>query len=136
MTRTLKTSVSDMVAAARSRIEELSAVETIALLDDPDTVIVDLRDIRERQREGAIPGAFHCPRGMLEFWVDPDSPYYKDIFDRDAKFVLHCAAGWRSALAADTMQNMGFDKIAHIDGGFKAWKDADGPIEPLAKGPA
>ncbi|MHA3916195.1 rhodanese-like domain-containing protein [Halovulum sp. GXIMD14793] len=136
MTRKLKTSVADMVAAARSRIKELSAVETIALLDDPDTVIVDLRDIRERQREGAIPGAFHCPRGMLEFWIDPDSPYYKDIFDHDAKFVLHCAAGWRSALAADTMQSMGFDKVAHIDGGFKAWRDADGPIEPLAKGPA
>lgn len=129
MPRTLKTSAAEMVADARTRIEEIEAVEAISIVSDPETVIVDLRDIRERQREGFIPGAFHCPRGMVEFWVDPDSPYFKEIFDRDAKFVFHCASGWRSAITVDSLQKMGFEGAAHIAGGFSAWKQAGGPIE-------
>jgi len=120
-----------MVAAARGRIEEIEAADAVALLGDPDVVIVDLRDVRERQREGYIPGSFHCPRGMAEFWVDPQSPYYKDIFGRDAKFIFHCASGWRSAITVDTLQQMGFDNIAHIRDGFTSWQAAGGPVERI-----
>jgi len=129
MPRTLKINVARMVAEARDRIEEIDAADAIALLGDPDVVIVDLRDVRERQRGGYIPGSFHCPRGMAEFWVDPDSPYYKEIFGRDVKFIFHCASGWRSAITVETLQRMGFDNIAHIKHGFTSWQDAGGPIE-------
>ncbi len=124
----LKKPVAQMVAEARARIEELSVDELQAIMDDPKTLIVDIRDVRERQRLGYIPGSYHAPRGMLEFWVDPESPYFKEIFGEDRKFVLHCAAGWRSALSAATLQDMGFE-AAHLDGGFAAWKEANGPIE-------
>ena len=134
MPRTLRINVSQMVAAARGRIEEIEAADAIALLGDPDVVIVDLRDVRERQREGYIPGSFHCPRGMAEFWVDPQSPYYKDIFGRDAKFIFHCASGWRSAITVDTLQAMGFDNIAHIRNGFTSWLAAGGPVERIEQG--
>lgn len=129
MARTLKTSAAQMVADAREQIEEIAAADAVKLVDDPNVVIVDLRDVRERQRGGFIPGSFHCPRGMVEFWVDPDSPYYKDVFDRDAKFVFHCASGWRSAITVDTLQKMGFENAAHISDGFTGWKSAEGPIE-------
>lgn len=129
MTRKLKLTVAQMVADARSRIEEIEAADAIALLGDPQVVIVDIRDVRERQRGGFIPGSFHCPRGMAEFWVDPQSPYYKDIFGRDAKFIFHCASGWRSAITVDTLQRMGFDNIAHIRDGFTSWQAAGGPVE-------
>ena len=134
MPRTLRINVSQMVAAARALIEEIEAADAIALLGDPDVVIVDLRDVRERQREGYIPGSFHCPRGMAEFWVDPQSPYYKDIFGRDAKFIFHCASGWRSAITVDTLQQMGFDNIAHIRDGFTSWQAAGGPVERVEQG--
>ena len=98
----LKTSVADMVAAARARIEEVETAAAIAMVDDPTVVIVDLRDVRERQRSGFIPGSFHCPRGMVEFWVDPQSPYYKPIFGEEKRFVFHCASGWRSALRSSS----------------------------------
>jgi len=125
----LKTTVADMVAAARARIKEVETSDLIAMLDDPDVVIVDLRDIRERQRGGYIPGAFHAPRGMIEFWVDPTSPYYKDIFgQQDKTFVFHCASGWRSALTVATLNDMGFD-CAHLREGFSAWEPAGGPVE-------
>lgn len=129
MANTLKTNSAQMVAKAREQIEEIDAVDALKMADDPNVVIVDLRDVRERQRSGFIPGSFHCPRGMVEFWVDPDSPYYKDVFDKDAKFVFHCASGWRSAITVETLQNMGFENSAHITGGFTSWKDAGGPIE-------
>ncbi|MCB1698751.1 MAG: rhodanese-like domain-containing protein [Pseudomonadales bacterium] len=129
MRRTLRITVAQMVADARGRIEEIDADDAIALPGDPDVVIVDLRDVRERQRGGYIPGSFHCPRGMVEFWVDPESPYYKDIFGSEAKFVFHCASGWRSAITVDTLQRMGFDNIAHIRDGFNAWCNAGGPVE-------
>lgn len=126
----LKTTAAEMVASARDRIEEIAAADAVALVDDPTIQIVDLRDPRERERTGFIPGSFHCPRGMLEFWVDPDSPYFKDVFAQDKKFVFHCASGWRSALSVATLQDMGFD-AAHITEGFTGWEKAGGPIEQV-----
>ena len=123
----LKTPVARMVAEAKARIREIDAPEAIAMADRDDVVIVDLRDPRERDRVGFIEGAFHCPRGMVEFWVDPESPYFKPIFGEDKTFVFHCASGWRSALTVDTLQNMGMEKVAHITGGFSSWVDAGGP---------
>jgi rhodanese-related sulfurtransferase len=124
----LKISASDMVAKARARIEEIDTSDGIALVNDPNVQIVDLRDPRERARSGFIPGSFHCPRGMLEFWVDPDSPYFKDVFAQDKKFVFHCASGWRSAISVATLQDMGFE-AAHLKDGFGGWEKAGGPIE-------
>ena len=124
----LKTSVAKMVENARARIEEVETADAIAMVDDPDVVIVDLRDIRERQRSGYIPGSFHCPRGMLEFWVDPESPYFKEIFGEDKKFVFHCASGWRSALSVATLQDMGFE-AAHLREGFSTWEKQGGSVE-------
>ncbi|MDD2868074.1 rhodanese-like domain-containing protein [Neomegalonema sp.] len=128
----LKTGVAQMVAAAKARIEEIDTPEAVALLADPKTLFVDLRDPREREREGHIPGSFHCPRGMLEFWVDPESPYFKPIFGEDRRFILHCAGGWRSALSAATLQDMGFE-AAHLKNGFGDWKKQGGPVEHPAK---
>lgn len=114
-----------LVAAAEAKIETISATVAIELLGTDDVVFVDLRDVRELQREGGIPGAFHCPRGLLEFWIDPESPYHHDIFAAPKKFVFFCNLGWRSALAADIAQQMGL-RTCHIDGGFEAWKAAGG----------
>ncbi len=94
----LKRPVKTMVAEAKARITEITAADAIAMHEEDDVVIVDIRDIRERQKLGYISGSFHAPRGMLEFWVDPESPYFKDIFGEDKRFILHCASGWRSAL--------------------------------------
>ena len=127
----LKTSSAQMVADARARIEEVETKDAIEMLDDPNITFVDLRDIRERQRTGAIPGSFHCPRGMVEFWVDPDSPYFKEIFAQERKFVFHCASGWRSAISVATLQDMGFE-AAHLKDGFSGWEKAGGPVERLA----
>ncbi len=124
----LKVSAAQMVANARARIEEVETVDAIAMVGDPNVVIVDLRDVRERQRSGYVPGSFHCPRGMAEFWVDPDSPYFKDVFAQDKKFVFHCASGWRSALTVATLQDMGFD-AAHLREGFGTWAEHGGPVE-------
>ena len=125
----LKTSSAQMVADARARIEEIETGDLIAMLDDPNVVVVDIRDVRERQRSGYIPGSFHAPRGMIELWVDPDSPYFKDIFaQEDKKFVFHCASGWRSALTTATLQDMGFE-AAHLKDGFSTWEKQGGPVE-------
>tara|TARA_R110000787_G_C13152802_1_gene418708 strand:- start:88 stop:489 length:402 start_codon:yes stop_codon:yes gene_type:complete len=124
----LRVSSADMVRAARARITEIDAPELINMMNDPDVVIVDLRDIRERQRSGYIPGSFHAPRGMIEFWVDPESPYFKEIFGQDKKFVFHCASGWRSAITTGTLQDMGFD-AAHLREGFSTWEKHGGPVE-------
>ena len=121
--------IKQMVAEANAEIETISAADAIKLKDDPNAVIVDLRDIRELTRDGRVPGAFHAPRGMLEFWVDPESPYYKEIFGSGKKFVFFCAGGMRSALAAQTVQRMGLEPVCHIEGGFRAWKEAGGPVE-------
>ncbi len=124
----LKTSAAAMVAAARARIAEVETADAIAMLGDPDVVIVDIRDIRERARSGFIPGSLHAPRGMIEFWVDPESPYFKPVFGEDRRFIFHCASGWRSALTVATLADMGFD-AAHLREGFAAWVDQDGPVE-------
>ncbi|WP_298296873.1 rhodanese-like domain-containing protein [uncultured Litoreibacter sp.] len=128
----LKTSAAEMVAAARARIEEVETADAIKMVGDPEVVIVDIRDVRERERGGFIPGSFHCPRGMVEFWVDPDSPYFKEVFGQDKKFVFHCASGWRSALSVATLQDMGFE-AAHIREGFSTWEEQGGPVERVAK---
>lgn len=125
----LKMSSAQMVADARARIEEIETTDLIAMLGDPNVVVVDIRDVRERQRGGFIPGSFHAPRGMIEFWVDPDSPYFKEIFaQEDKKFVFHCASGWRSAITTATLQDMGF-KAAHLKEGFSTWEKQGGPVE-------
>ena len=123
----LKLNSADMVAAARARIEEIQTPDLIEKLDDPNVVVVDIRDIRERQR-GHIPDSFHAPRGMIEFWVDPESPYHKEIFAEDKQFIFHCASGWRSALTVATLQDMGFE-AAHLKEGFSTWEKQGGPVE-------
>ena len=124
----LKTSAAALVAAARARIVEVGTPDAIKMLDDEDVVIVDLRDVRERDRSGFIPNSFHCPRGMAEFWIDPESPYFKDIFAQDKTFVFHCASGWRSALTVATLNDMGF-ACAHLRDGFSTWESSGGPVE-------
>ena len=128
-----------MVDEALTHIVTLSVEDARKLHGDPGVVFVDLRDPRELEREGLIPGSFHAPRGMLEFWIDPDSPYYKPVFAPGKKFVFYCAGGWRSALAGKTAVEMGLDDVAHIDGGFGAWKQAGAPValkEAKSKPPA
>lgn len=126
--RKLKISSAQMVAQARARIEEVDSAQLQAMLDDPDVVVVDIRDVRERATKGFIPGSLHAPRGMVEFWIDPESPYFKPEFGEDKRFVFHCAAGWRSALTVATLQDMGFD-AAHLRDGFAEWETNGGPIE-------
>ena len=132
MSQTITTSVKSLVDAAEREIENLSTEQAIALHGKDDVLLVDIRDIRELQRDGKVPGAFHCPRGMLEFWIDPESPYHKPFFAQDKKYVFFCAGGMRSALAAHTAKKMGFKPVAHIRGGFGAWKKAGGPVEEPA----
>jgi rhodanese-related sulfurtransferase len=123
-------SVKSMVDQAKSEIEEIEPVDAVKLHGREDVVLVDIRDPRELERDGKVPGAFRMTRGMLEFWIDPESVYFKPIFAEDKKFVFFCAGGLRSALAAQTAQDMGLKPVAHVVGGFKAWKDAGGPVEP------
>jgi len=122
-----------LLAEASRKIRTLGIDEAKAKYGDPRVVFVDIRDVRELEREGMIPGAFHAPRGMLEFWVDPDSPYFKDIFGADREFVLYCQSGWRSTLATATLQEMGLARVCHIEGGFGAWKKAGLPVEARSR---
>lgn len=117
-----------LIAEARARIRTLTLDEAKAKFGDPEVVFVDIRDVRELEREGMIPGAFHAPRGMLEFWVDPDSPYFKEVFGSGKEFVLYCQSAWRSSLATAVLQDMGLAPVSHVEGGFKAWKEAGLPI--------
>jgi len=117
-----------LVAEAEKEIETISIDDALQLHGSENVVFVDLRDVRELSREGFIPDAFHCPRGMLEFWIDPGCIYFKDIFAGGKKFLFYCNLGWRSALAAQVSQQMGLSPVAHIDGGFDAWKQAGGPV--------
>ncbi len=118
-----------LLKEANARITTRTVDETRALLADENVVLVDIRDPRELERDGKVPGAFHAPRGMLEFWVDPESPYFKPVFGDDSKhFVLFCGGGWRSALSAAALQNMGMTNVSHVEGGFAAWKESGGPI--------
>jgi len=130
MAQKIVRSVKSMVETAKREIEELSASEAVKLFGRDDVVLVDLRDPRERERDGKVPGTFNVTRGMLEFWIDPESPYYKDTFGQDKKFVFFCAGGLRSALATKTAQDMGLKPVAHVLGGYKAWKEAGGAVEP------
>lgn len=133
MAQQIKVSVRELVDAAYREIETISVADAIPLADRADVVLVDIRDIRELKRDGRVPRAFHCPRGMLEFWLDPASPYFKPVFGEDKKFVFFCAGGQRSALAAQTAQNMGLKPVAHIREGFRGWKEAGGPVEMEGK---
>ena len=114
---------------ANAEIEGISPEDAAALLDDENSILIDLRDPRELEREGQIPGAKHVTRGMLEFWIDPESPYHKPFFASGKTFVFFCASGWRSALATKTAQDMGLSPVKHIVGGFTAWKSAGLPVE-------
>jgi rhodanese-related sulfurtransferase len=121
----------DLVAEARQRIQNLTVDQTAEELEQGDALLIDLREPGEREEQGAIPGAVHAPRGMLEFWADPNSSYHRAEFDPNRRVILHCAGGGRSALAADTLQQMGYANVAHLDGGFNAWKAADRPVEDV-----
>ncbi len=123
-----------LVEEAMAQVTTWRVDQIRSRLNDPKVQIVDIRDVRELEREGTVPGALLAPRGMLEFWVDPESPYFKPVFaDEGRTFVLFCGAGWRSALATKTLMDMGMTNVAHIDGGFAAWKQADAPIVTLAE---
>ena len=124
----LKKGVKELVTEAMEIVETLPTDAAIARHNDEDVVFIDIRDVRELEREGMIQGAFHAPRGMLEFWVDPKSPYHKDIFASGKSFVFYCQSAWRSALATKAVLEMGLPNVAHIEGGFTAWKNAGGPV--------
>ncbi len=129
MPQTITRSVKSMVDEAKSQIKEYSAEEAIERARSGEVVLVDIRDPRELEREGRVPGAFPCTRGMVEFWIDPASSYFKPIFGEDKEFIFFCAGGLRSALAAKVAQDMGLKPVAHVVGGFGAWKKAGGPVE-------
>ena len=131
MTQTITRGIKSLLEDANKEIETMSVADVKAAVERGDAVLVDLRDPRELEREGRIPGSFFCPRGMLEFWIDPESPYAKPIFQENKKFIFHCASGWRSALAAKSAQDMGLKPVAHLGGGYKAWRDAGEAIETV-----
>ena len=130
MPQTIRKSVMAMVAEADAQVRKVEIDEALALHGGEDVVFIDLRDIRELAKTGRIAGARHVPRGMLEFWIDPESPYHKPFFSEDRTFVFYCAGAWRSALAAKTADDMGLAPVAHLGGGIQAWIDAGGPIDP------
>jgi rhodanese-related sulfurtransferase len=132
MPQTIHRGYRSLVAEANAQVTTLSAADAIAAAQREDVVLVDIRDPREIEREGRVPGSFSCTRGMLEFWIDPESPYAKPVFQQDKTFIFYCAGGLRSALAAKTAQDMGLKPVAHVEGGFAAWRDAGGPVEKLA----
>jgi len=129
----MKIGYKELIEAANAEIETVEVEKARDLIEDDGVVFVDLRDVRELEREGKIPGARHCPRGMLEFWVDPESPYHKDYFASGKRFIFYCASGWRSALATQAVQRMGLSPVAHLGGGFTAWKRDGGPVKPPVK---
>jgi rhodanese-related sulfurtransferase len=125
----IKKGYKQLLAEANAAVETLTVTQAIAEHGKDGVVFVDLRDPRELEREGKMPDAFRCTRGMLEFWIDPESPYHKPVFAEDKRFIFFCAGGWRSALAAKTAMEMGLENVAHIEGGFSDWKKAGGPVE-------
>jgi rhodanese-related sulfurtransferase len=125
----MKKTAASLVEEAMAQVTTYTVEQARALHGHPGVVFVDIRDVRELEREGVIPGSVHAPRGMLEFWVDPASPYHRDVFAQDKEYVLFCAAGWRSALATKTLMDMGMERVAHVDGGFGAWKQSGAPTE-------
>ena len=127
----LTKSSKNLVNEAKKQISNLTAKEALILHQDKRFLFIDLRDIRELEKTGKISKAKHVPRGMLEFWIDPESPYYKPYFSDNHKYVFYCASGWRSALSTLTVKQMGLKNVSHIEGGFTAWKNIGGPIEQL-----
>ena len=131
MAQEIVKSTKSLIAEANKIVETISIEEAKKIVSSEKHILIDLRDIRELKREGKIPGAFSCPLGMLEFWIDPESPYHKEIFNQDKTYVFYCASAWRSALSAKTAMDMGLKPVLHIEGGFMAWKKADGDVETL-----
>jgi rhodanese-related sulfurtransferase len=127
--------IAQLCAEAEAEIETWPIDKAMEHIEDDAVVFVDVRDVRELWRDGTIPGALHVPRGMLEFWVDPESPYARDIFQSGKRFVFFCSMGWRSALGAKAVQDMGLLPVCHIGGGFTAWREAGGPVETRAPKP-
>jgi len=125
-----KKTAAEMVAEAKSRIRNLSPDEVAAELKRGNVVLVDLREPEEREENGAIPGSVSAPRGMLEFYADPTTSYHREEFDPEQNIILYCSSGGRSALAADTLQHIGYRRVAHLEGGFTAWRDQGLPVEP------
>lgn len=125
---TLKRGVRQLVEDATARIETMSVETAKSLTGDPGVLFVDIRETRELERDGTIPGTFHAPRGMIEFWVDPDSPYFKAALGGDKTLVLFCASAWRSALATAQLKDMGVENVCQLEGGFTAWKNAGGAV--------
>jgi len=130
MPQNITRSVEDLVAEAASKIRTLSIGEARDMLGRDDVLFIDVRDVRELAESGRIPGARHVPRGLLEFWIDPKSPYHKEFLAEDKTFIFYCAVDWRSALCTRVAQDMGLAPVAHLQGGFNAWKEAGGPVEP------
>ena len=128
-------SINDLVTEAKGRIEELSVEQLQTEIENGDVTVVDIRDVRERWEVGAIPGAKSMPRGMLEFWFDPESPYFRKGLKTDGRYVLHCAGGLRSALAVDVLQELGYTNVAHLEVGYNGWKDAGGETEAVFADP-
>ena len=122
--------VIQMVSEANEEVEEISVANALRLVEHENVLFIDVRDIREVAKTGRVLGARHVPRGMLEMWIDPETPYHREFFAEDRKFIFYCASAWRSALAAKTAQDMGLTRVAHLEGGINAWIDAGGPIEP------
>lgn len=130
MPQTITKGIKALLADANESVITLPVAEAKTLATSEDYVFVDLRDIRELQRSGMIPGAFSCPRGMLEFWIDPESPYHKPVFNQDKTYVFYCASAWRSALSAKVAMEMGLKPVMHLEGGFTEWLKQDGPVAP------
>ncbi len=131
MSQTITKGIKALLDEANAVVSSVSIEQAQDMMDSDEHVLIDLRDIRELKRSGKIPGAFSCPRGMLEFWIDPESPYHKDIFDQDKTYVFYCASAWRSALSAKTAMEMGLKPVVHIEGGFTAWAKSGAPIEEV-----
>ena len=134
MALNIKKSVKQMIEEANRDLEIIGVDEAKKLVGRDDTLFIDIRDIREVAKTGRIKGARHVPRGMLEMWIDPESPYHREFFAEDRKFIFYCAGAWRSALAAKTAQDMGLAPVAHLEGGMKAWLEAGGEIDPPREG--
>ena len=133
----MKKGYKQLLDEANAEVTAIAPADAIPLLQkNGEVTFIDLRDPRELEREGKIPGAYHCPRGMLEFWIDPESPYHKPVFAEDKKLLFYCGSGWRSALSAKTAQDMGLENVAHLEGGFGAWRKAGGPVEGAPDKPA
>ena len=126
----MKKTAKSLVQDAMAQVTTYTVEQALALHAHPGVQFVDVRDVRELEREGVIPGSIHAPRGLIEFWFDPDSPYHRDVFAQDKEYVLFCAVGWRSALATKTLMDMGLERVSHLGGGFTAWQEAGAPVEP------